>query len=110
MLTLGLIWDTATPSRFDIQMFSGMVQSHLDLRSMFQQTMDDHLPRDHMMVLRGMVCFYGRHYVAFQFSNRTKQWMMFDDTTVKTVGSIDGVWSKCIAGLYMPSLLLYEVL
>ncbi|TMW65331.1 hypothetical protein Poli38472_007973 [Pythium oligandrum] len=63
---------------------------------------------------RGMVCYYGRHYVGF-FKSRSvengvsgERWFLFDDTRVKPVGNWDEVRSRIERGVYQPTLLFYE--
>ncbi|KAJ0402389.1 hypothetical protein P43SY_004098 [Pythium insidiosum] len=63
---------------------------------------------------RGMVCYYGRHYVGF-FKSRAEEngktserWFLFDDTRVKPVGLWSDVRSRIERGGYQPTLLFYE--
>lgn len=63
---------------------------------------------------RGMVCYYGRHYVGF-FASRSiiegveqERWYLFDDTRVKLVGTWADVRSRVERGGYQPTLLFYE--
>jgi hypothetical protein len=61
------------------------------------------------MILCGMICYYGQHYSAFVFSPDIREWTLFDDTMVKSIGPH---WSdlitKCKTGHYQPSLLFYQ--
>jgi hypothetical protein len=66
-------------------------------------------------VFRGMVCYYGRHYVGFFASRSIEQdgkemerWFLFDDTRVKRVGTWEEVRSRIERGGYQPTLLFYE--
>jgi ubiquitin C-terminal hydrolase len=36
-------------------------------------------------VLRGMICYYGKHYDAYYYCSNRHQWLVFDDATVKSV-------------------------
>lgn len=54
--------------------------------------------------LRGLVCYYGRHYVALFYSTAHKMWLLFDDSRVIEVGSWDNVISE-----YVLLLLLYPI-
>lgn len=63
---------------------------------------------------RGMVCYYGRHYVGF-FASRSiengvekERWYLFDDTRVKLVGAWADVRLRVERGGYQPTLLFYE--
>lgn len=68
--------------------------------------------RDAVYDLRGVICFYGRHYVSFFHSGRHRNgrvWKSFDDTLVRTVG--DGTFAdvrqKALAGHLHPTVLFY---
>jgi len=64
---------------------------------------------DAFAVLKGMVCYYGSHYVAFHYSAKSDIWIMFDDSVVLEVGSFDHVRTKCRAGTFKPTILFYEI-
>lgn len=68
---------------------------------------------------RGMVCYYGRHYVGFFASRSTavesgatgqdqERWYLFDDTRVQLVGAWADVRLRVERGGYQPTLLFYE--
>lgn len=40
---------------------------------------------------------------------QVEQWVMFDDTTVSTIGSWEAVLTKCSKGRIQPCLLFYEL-
>ena len=56
-----------------------------------------------------MICYYGKHYIAFFYNHIRKQWFYFDDSNVKAVGSewLD-IQERCIRGRLQPSVLFYE--
>jgi ubiquitin C-terminal hydrolase len=85
-----------------------LVRPSIDLKSMFNSSAIEINPTQQMM-LRGLVCYYGRHYVAFSFSVSFQTWLMFDDANVVEVGpTFETVVQKCIKSTYQPSLLFYE--
>ena len=49
--------------------------------------------------LRCMVCFYGQHYVLLAYKPRVRQWVQYDDTSVKAVGDWTEVEKRCKAGI-----------
>lgn len=49
--------------------------------------------------LRGLVCYYGRHYVALFYSTAHKMWLLFDDSRVIEVGSWQNVISEYVLSL-----------
>jgi len=56
-----------------------------------------------------MICYYGKHYIAFFFNSARKQWFYFDDSTVKMVGTEwTDIQSRCVKGHLQPSVLFYE--
>jgi len=59
---------------------------------------------------KGLVCFYGRHYIAFFCSLKHRAWYLFDDRRVKVVGTWDNVLKKLVNGKLQPVLLFYELL
>ena len=58
--------------------------------------------------LRGVICYYGRHYVAFFFSAAHSSWLMFDDRRVSAVGLWEELCERAIAGKLQPILAFYE--
>ncbi|EOA23393.1 hypothetical protein CARUB_v10016569mg [Capsella rubella] len=58
--------------------------------------------------LVSMVCYYGQHYHCFSFSHEHNRWIMYDDQTVKVIGSWSDVLSMCERGHLQPQVLLYE--
>ena len=85
-------------------------------------------------VFRGLVCYYGLHYVSIfqQFSNAAttsstasssagpalqqselevveQQYLLFDDQNIRVIGDWAAVQELCVKALYQPVLLLYEL-
>jgi ubiquitin C-terminal hydrolase len=44
--------------------------------------------------MRGFVCYYGKHYVAFFYSTAHKMWLLFDDNRVLEIGPWETVVSE----------------
>ena len=85
-----------------------LVQSFVDLKSMLNASAIEIDP-SHLMVLRGLVCYCGSHYVAFSYSTSFQTWLMFDDANVVEVGAtFETVIQKCVRRTYQPSVLFYE--
>ncbi|KEP65675.1 UNVERIFIED_CONTAM: hypothetical protein HHA_248710 [Hammondia hammondi] len=59
-------------------------------------------------VFRGMVCFYGQHYVCFFHHWASAKWVLFDDSRVKRGLMWKDVVSMCVAGKLLPCLLFFE--
>lgn len=84
----------------------------LDLGNIFR--LDNSSGVSSEYAFRGMVCYYGRHYVGF-FASRSmedgeakERWFLFDDTRVKRVGTWADVRLRIERGGYQPTLLFYE--
>uniref|UniRef100_A0A7S2SPQ2 USP domain-containing protein n=1 Tax=Rhizochromulina marina TaxID=1034831 RepID=A0A7S2SPQ2_9STRA len=63
----------------------------------------------------GMICYYGKHYVSL-FARRERdkrsesygRWLLFDDSTIRELGSWTEVKSFCIASRYQPTIVWFE--
>jgi hypothetical protein len=62
-------------------------------------------------VFRGLVCYYGQHYVSIFQSREVGryEYLLFDDHNIKTIGDWEAVKQKCVMSCYQPVLLLYEL-
>lgn len=60
--------------------------------------------------LRGLVCYYGKHWVAFMASESRRSWLLFDDDAVGDVGSWAKVVDRVVRSRYQPTLLFFEQL
>ena len=60
-------------------------------------------------VFRGLVCYYGAHYVSIFQGSEAGAYLLFDDYTVKSIGDWEAVKFKCVRSMYQPVLLLYEL-
>uniref|UniRef100_M1B0F4 Ubiquitin thiolesterase/ zinc ion binding n=1 Tax=Solanum tuberosum TaxID=4113 RepID=M1B0F4_SOLTU len=58
--------------------------------------------------LISMVCYYGQHYHCFAYNWDHGQWVMYDDKTVKVIGSWDDVLVMCERGHLQPQVLFFE--
>lgn len=106
---VSLVWesDSTTPTQLKC-ILRIVAQQRLDLRSMFQFGGEAAQSSNICYVFKGMVCFYGRHYVSFFYSSRSQQWYLFDDSKVKAIGSWEAVYNRILKGSYQPTLLFWE--
>ncbi|XP_050220988.1 uncharacterized protein LOC126671275 [Mercurialis annua] len=58
--------------------------------------------------LVSVVCYYGQHYHCFAYSQDHERWIMYDDKTVKVIGSWADVLSMCEKGHLQPQVLFFE--
>lgn len=104
VISLGIIWKSASPSSEEIKEIMGLIDDVLSISSMFVKYYENSTYR-----LRGVICYYGHHYVAFFQNPQTREWLSFDDKTVKKVGKHwKDVIHKCSLGRLQPMLLWYE--
>jgi hypothetical protein len=52
--------------------------------------------------LKGLICFYGGHYVCFFLSSALQHWVYFDDANVRTVGTLTQVFGQMVSGRLLP--------
>jgi ubiquitin C-terminal hydrolase len=80
VFAMGLVWSTPDPSQQEIVDMLNVVAPEIQLGQIFapHECKTRH-------VLRGMICYYGKHYDAYFYSQSRKTWMVFDDITVKSV-------------------------
>ena len=82
-----------------------LIRNVIDIRNIFTTVQKDPAPYK----FRGMICFYGKHYDAYFYSDFRKQWLVFDDATVKCIGDTwEHVLERCKLGHFHPSVLFYE--
>jgi len=112
VITLGLVWMTANPGSAGIAELLDCIDPFIYPHRLFDSSgvvPEPTPPR--VAQLRGMICYYGRHYVACFYSEEQRQWLSFDDIRVHSVGA---EWSDAVAhcskSRYQPLLLFYQTL
>ncbi|XP_061101103.1 inactive ubiquitin carboxyl-terminal hydrolase 53 isoform X2 [Conger conger] len=106
ILTIGFVWDAEQSDLTEDVVRT--LAPHLNLSGLFYRVMDEKAKRSEL-VLVGMICFSSRHYCTFAYHTKSAKWVLFDDATVKEIGSKwKDVASKCIRGHYQPLLLFYS--
>ena len=116
VLSLCLVWDSEQPSPNLIRSLFTILEPELklcetfDVHSNVKQSATNEISSgsDEALQLVGLVTYYGKHYSTYLFHSNLKQWIYFDDATVRVIGS---QWSqvvdKCVKGHFQPLLLLY---
>ncbi|EGZ19167.1 hypothetical protein PHYSODRAFT_557028 [Phytophthora sojae] len=126
VFSISIIWSSSHVDKTDIKDWMELLSSQsqavtdekesqqaLDLGRIFR--LDNSAEVSSVYSFRGMVCYYGRHYVGF-FASRSldedgverERWFLFDDTRVKLVGAWADVRLRIERGGYQPTLLFYE--
>eukprot|EP00012_Vannella_robusta_P003068 CAMPEP_0206185864 /NCGR_PEP_ID=MMETSP0166-20121206/2065_1 /ASSEMBLY_ACC=CAM_ASM_000260 /TAXON_ID=95228 /ORGANISM="Vannella robusta, Strain DIVA3 518/3/11/1/6" /LENGTH=410 /DNA_ID=CAMNT_0053601147 /DNA_START=144 /DNA_END=1376 /DNA_ORIENTATION=- len=105
VFALGLVWPTTNPTPQEIMSLLTLIRSVIDIRNIFTTVQKEPAPYR----FRGMICFYGKHYDAYFYSDFRRQWLVFDDATVKCVGDQwEHVLARCKLGHFHPSVIFYE--
>jgi len=104
VFTIGLVWESPHPLSDEIKKQFKLIQKRINLRHLFQDS-----GIDAPYKLKGMICYYGKHYNAYFYNEMKQIWCLFDDAMVKEVGDTwKGVKKKCILGHFQPSILFYQ--
>lgn len=84
IFAIGLVWESPNPTLEEIEEMLLLVQPTIDLNKVFGiHETEQATP----MRLRGMICYYGKHYDVYFYSEHHRKWLVFDDATVKSVST-----------------------
>ncbi|KAM7272212.1 hypothetical protein ACFE04_026875 [Oxalis oulophora] len=103
VFTTVLGWQTTCETAENITATLAALDTDIDL-SVLYRGLDPKIK--HSLV--SVVCYYGQHYHCFAYSHEQKQWVMYDDKTVKVIGSWTDVISMCEKGHLQPQVLFFE--
>ncbi|KAJ0241687.1 hypothetical protein HA466_0210770 [Hirschfeldia incana] len=103
VFTTVLGWQNTCESVEDIVATLAALNTEIDISIMYPG-----LDPKSTYSLASVVCYYGQHYHCFAYSHEHVRWIMFDDKTVKVIGSWSDVLSMCKKGHLQPQVLLYE--
>ncbi|CAH2064958.1 unnamed protein product [Thlaspi arvense] len=103
VFTTVLGWQNTCETVEDIAATLAALNTEIDISIMYRGVDPKCIYR-----LVSVVCYYGQHYHCFAYSHEHDQWIMYDDKTVKVIGSWSDVLSTCERGHLQPQVLLYE--
>jgi ubiquitin C-terminal hydrolase len=83
VITIGLIWTSASTDKDEIEGVLSCLSTSFDSRELFGGSGSPAPSRSTVYELKGAVCYYGKHYVAFL--NVENSWMQFDDAAIRQV-------------------------
>ncbi|KAL3876171.1 hypothetical protein ACJMK2_034042 [Sinanodonta woodiana] len=108
VVSIGLVWDSDHPDADLTTEVAQSIGTVLLLPDIFHVVMCDNVATLPKLHLSAMVCYYGKHYFTFVYHTKLQEWIYFDDTTVRQIGSRwENVVDKCSRGRYQPLLLIY---
>ncbi|CAO2826742.1 unnamed protein product [Amaranthus hypochondriacus] len=103
IFTTVLGWQNTCESVDDIKATLGALAIEIDISVLYRGLDPKNVHR-----LVSVVCYYGQHYHCFAYSYDQEKWIMYDDKTVKIIGTWEDVISMCERGHLQPQVLFYE--
>ncbi|XP_071696286.1 uncharacterized protein [Rutidosis leptorrhynchoides] len=103
VFTTVLGWQNTCESVEDIRSTLAALSTEIDLSVLYRGL--DPINKRHLV---SVVCYYGQHYHCFAYSHVHQRWVMYDDKTVKVIGSWEDVVTMCENGHLQPQVLFYE--
>jgi len=80
----------------EIERFFALLPSSLELSAFLRVGKANLDTSDSSFVFRGFICYYGRHYVAYFYSEKFDSWVHFDDSHLSKVGHFQQVIDRCV--------------
>ncbi|XP_034915397.1 uncharacterized protein [Populus alba] len=103
VFTTVLGWRKTCESIDDIKATLAALSTEIDISVVYRG-----LDLKKIRSLVSVVCYYGQHYHCFAYSHDHSQWIMYDDKTVKVIGSWTDVLIMCEKGHLQPQVLFFE--
>lgn len=103
VFTTVLGWQNAHESVDDIKATLTALETEIDISVLYRGLDPKNVHR-----LVSVVCYYGQHYHCFAYSRDHEKWIMYDDKTVKVIGTWEEVLCMCERGHLQPQVLFYE--
>lgn len=104
VLTINVIWDYS-PNNDTVNNFVKFIPQEFNINDIADDA-------NATYVLRGLVVFYGKHYYTYFYKLRddsytVREWKMFDDSVVKSIGEWDKLTTIMTRGHIQPVLIFY---
>jgi hypothetical protein len=122
IFVVSLVWPTSTPTRDSLWLVVSSIQAQIQMEQIFKTERsnrsktgeaEDRSRRGHdasldTYLFRGLICYYGMHYIALFYCWARKKWVLFDDTRVREEADWSSVVSVIMSGQYVPTVVFYE--
>ncbi|XP_009588933.1 uncharacterized protein [Nicotiana tomentosiformis] len=103
VFTIVLGWQNTCENVDDIKATLSALSTEVDIGVLYRGLDPKNKHR-----LISVVCYYGQHYHCFAYGHDHGRWVMYDDKTVKVIGSWDDVLVMCERGHLQPQVLFFE--
>jgi hypothetical protein len=105
VFALSVAWSDSDPPMDEVTQLLSAIDLEIDLAKVF---FDDG-SRGKRYKIRGLICYYLKHYAAYFFSDKENAWISFDDVSVQEVGPTwKDVMRKSRMGHQKPVLIFFE--
>eukprot|EP00475_Leptophrys_vorax_P012474 TRINITY_DN1891_c0_g1_i2.p1 TRINITY_DN1891_c0_g1~~TRINITY_DN1891_c0_g1_i2.p1 ORF type:complete len:463 (-),score=115.21 TRINITY_DN1891_c0_g1_i2:33-1421(-) len=110
VFAIGLGWQDE-PSKESIAKVLDTISEIIDIGIIFRLSTEESSKakgESRILKLRGFISYYGKHYVAFFYSENLKTWLLFDDQRVERLGSWRQAKLRSARSRFQPVLIFYE--
>jgi hypothetical protein len=112
VFAIGLGWQDE-PSKEQIARVLDTISEIIDIGVIFKLSNESgsgskSSSNSRILKLRGFISYYGKHYVAFFYSEILRTWLLFDDQRVERVGSWRQAKLRSARSRFQPVLIFYE--
>ncbi|CDW76032.1 inactive ubiquitin carboxyl-terminal hydrolase 53-like [Stylonychia lemnae] len=98
--------EDSSQSRSIIKDLFNIIPNKIDLKSFLMVSEKSY--QNTVFILRGMITYYGKHYISYFYSQKHDTWVQFNDQSLKSIGNFQEVMRRCINGKQQPTTLFYE--